>query len=66
MYFLAYLTIQACFAFTIIAQFTSNPFDDCPKGWLYGGTLGCFYFNTNTLKVINNLFFMYALKFMLS
>ena len=30
---------------------TPNPINDCPDGWVFGGELGCFHFNTNKYKV---------------
>ena len=36
---------------TTAAPTTVKPFDDCPKGWVYAGALGCLYFNTNKHKV---------------
>ena len=30
---------------------TSTPLNDCPDGWIYGGEIGCFYFNTDAKKV---------------
>ena len=30
---------------------TANPLNDCPDGWVFGGELGCFHFNTNKHKV---------------
>ena len=36
---------------TTVAPTTAKPFNDCPKGWVYAGKLGCLYFNTDKHKV---------------
>ena len=39
---------------TTVAPTTAKPFNDCPKGWVYAGKLGCLYFNTDKHKVESN------------
>ena len=52
---------------TTVASTTAKPFNDCPKGWVYAGKLGCLYFNTDKHKVewqgVNWLTFKSALDF---
>ena len=47
---------------TTAAPTTANPFDDCPKGWVYAGALGCLYFNTNKHKVCRRRIHLSKLK----
>jgi len=35
----------------IITTTTETPSMECPEGWLYGGQLGCFHFNTDMNKM---------------
>ena len=39
-------TIQST-ATSKLTTTTSEPLNDCPHGWIYGGVLGCLYFNTD-------------------
>ena len=47
---------------TTAAPTTAKPFDDCPKGWVYAGALGCLYFNTNKHKVCSHRIYLSKLK----
>ena len=47
---------------TTAAPTTVKPFDDCPKGWVYAGALGCLYFNTNKHKVCRHRIHVLKLK----
>ena len=38
-----------------ISTTTSKPLKECPEGWIFGGTLGCFYFNTYKDKVVQHI-----------
>ena len=41
-----------------MSRTTTKPLNDCPDDWVYGGVLGCFYFNTDAKKVFIDHYFL--------